>query len=150
VERVTPARPEVAAEVIREWFDRYNAAWDAGDIATIENLVDPSLNGAMIMMDGETTWQVTYDGDIAGVRGFLRFAAAHDVRTTVDLLDVTLRSDTEAILTSRKTVAIRDGADPRVTVQLAIETVRRDAHGTWRLMRYWAEKAVIGNLEGNA
>lgn len=148
MELVTRARSDTAAEVVREWFDRYNSAWDVGDIATIENLVAPSLYGTMIMMDGETAWQATYDGDIAGVRGFLRFAAAHDVKTTIDLLDVTLRSDTEAILTSRKTVTIRDGENPRVTTQLAIETVRRDAHGTWRLIRYWAEKAVIGRLEG--
>jgi hypothetical protein len=135
----------VLSSEIADWYAAYQRAWDDGDVGAIAQMTDPALSGSMIMMDGETIWKATFDAEVEGVRGFLDFAARHQVTTRHDVLDVMFRSPDEAIVVTRKTVQILDGDDPRTLTQFAIETLRRDKFGNWRLVRYWAEKARLGD-----
>jgi uncharacterized protein (TIGR02246 family) len=141
---MTAANPTDTRVEVEDWYRRSCDAWLAGDADTIAEMTDRSLYGRMVMMDGVSEWEPTWEADLDGIRSFLAYAATHDVQTEFELYDIVFRSPDEAVLSTRKTVTIRDGADARVVTQFAIETVRRANDGRWRLARYWAEKARHG------
>jgi ketosteroid isomerase-like protein len=125
---------------VRAWFERYHAAWLGRDADAIAALISPQLHGTMVMMDGATLWSATRADDLSGVRSFFDVCARHRASEEFEIYAMLPRGADEVVALTRKTVSIHDGDDPRAVTQFAVETLRRDPDGEWRLVRYWAEK----------
>lgn len=128
--------PEVAAQEVRDFYSSYGKAWDDRNAEAVSDHLAADFTG-YFYAEPHGIVQTNKKAAVAGVRSFFEALSRREALWRRSILSIEPRSDTEAIAAVRNDFSL-EGAGGET--ELALEVLRKEPDGHWRLVRRWSEK----------